>query len=80
MRTTAEVLCGFTARLININNRSSHAYLTQLRQTLAKILQRKRLPKVGLLPTGSKEKEIWGVGSIPAAIFSSCQDMKTNAL
>ena len=26
-----------------------------------------------LLPTGSEEREVFGVGSIPAAIFPSCQ-------
>ena len=33
-----------------------------------------------LLPTGSEEKEVLGVGSIPVAILPSCQDMKTIAL
>ena len=32
-----------------------------------------------LLPTGSKEREVLGVGSIPDAILPSCQDMKTIA-
>ena len=31
---------------------------------------------VHLLPTGSKERGVLGVGSIPAAILSSCQHMK----
>ena len=30
-----------------------------------------------LLPTGSEEREVLGVGSIPFAILTSCQDMKT---
>ena len=34
----------------------------------------------GLLPTGSEEREVLGVGSIPVAILPSCQDMKTIAL
>ena len=33
-----------------------------------------------LLPTGSEEREVLGVGSIPFAILPSCQDMKTFAL
>ena len=34
------------------------------------------LPLHALLPTGSKEREVFGVGSIPVAILPSCQDMK----
>ena len=33
-----------------------------------------------LLPTGSEEREVLGVGSIPVAIVPSCQFMKTIAL
>ena len=33
-----------------------------------------------LLPWGSEEGEVFGVGSIPVAILSSCQDMKTMGL
>ena len=33
-----------------------------------------------LLPTGSEEREILGAGSIPVAIFPSCQDMRTITL
>ena len=33
-----------------------------------------------LLPTGSEEREVLGVGSIPVAILPSCQDMKTITL
>ena len=33
-----------------------------------------------LLPTGSEEKEVLKVGSIPVALLSSCQDMKSIAL
>ena len=33
-----------------------------------------------LLPTGSEEREVLGVGSIPVAILPSCQDVKTIAL
>ena len=33
-----------------------------------------------LILTGSEVKEVLGVGSIPVAIFPSCQDMKTIAL
>ena len=33
-----------------------------------------------LLPTGSEEREVLGVGSIPVAILPSRQDMKTFAL
>ena len=33
-----------------------------------------------LLPTGSEERGVLGVGSIPVAILPSCQDMKTIAL
>ena len=29
-----------------------------------------------LLPTGSEEREVLGVGSTPVAIFPSCKDMK----
>ena len=35
---------------------------------------------VHMLPTGSEEREVLGVGSIPVAILPSCQDMKTIAL
>ena len=30
-----------------------------------------------LLPTGSKEREVLGIGNIPVAILPSCQDMNT---
>ena len=30
-----------------------------------------------LLPTGSEERGVFEVGSIPVAILPSCQDMKT---
>ena len=33
-----------------------------------------------LLPTGSEEREVLGVGSIPVAILPSCQDIKTIAI
>ena len=33
-----------------------------------------------LLPTGSEERGVLRVGSIPVAILPSCQDMKTFAL
>ena len=33
-----------------------------------------------LLPTGSEEREVFGVGSIPAAILPSRQDIKTISL
>ena len=33
-----------------------------------------------LLPTGSEEREVLGVGCISVAILPSCQDMKTIAL
>ena len=33
-----------------------------------------------LLPTGSEERGVSGVGSIPVAILPSCQDMKTIVL
>ena len=33
-----------------------------------------------LLPTGSEERGVLGVGSIPVAILTSCQDMKTIAI
>ena len=32
------------------------------------------------LPTGSEEKGVLGVGSIPVAILPSCQDTKTIVL
>ena len=32
------------------------------------------------LPTGSEEREVLGVGSIPVAILPSCQDVKTIAV
>ena len=35
------------------------------------------LPPDVLLPTGSEEREVLGVGSIPIAILPSCQDRKT---
>ena len=35
---------------------------------------------MNLLPTGSEEREVLGVGSIPVAILPSCQDLKTIAL
>ena len=33
-----------------------------------------------ILPTGSEERGVLGVGSIPVAILPSCQYMKTFAL
>ena len=33
-----------------------------------------------LLPTGSEEREVLGVGSTPVAILPSCKDMETIAL
>ena len=33
-----------------------------------------------LLPTGSEERRVLGVGSIPVAILPPCQDMKTIGL
>ena len=33
-----------------------------------------------LLPTGSEDRGVLGVGSIPEAILPSCQDIKTIAL
>ena len=36
--------------------------------------------KLHLLPTGSEERGVLGVGNIPVAILSSCQDIKTIAL
>ena len=33
-----------------------------------------------LLPTGSEEREVLGVGSIPVAILLSCQNERNNAL
>ena len=33
-----------------------------------------------LLPSGSEERGVLGVGSMPVAIFPSCQYMKTIAL
>ena len=33
-----------------------------------------------LLPTGSEEREVFGVGSIPVAILPSCQYMKNITL
>ena len=34
------------------------------------------LPPIYLLPTGSEEREVFGVGSILVAILRSCQYMK----
>ena len=36
--------------------------------------------KGGLLPTGSVESEVLGVGSIPVAILPSCHNLKISAL
>ena len=33
-----------------------------------------------LVPTGSKERGVFGFGSIPFAILPFCQDMKSSAL
>ena len=33
-----------------------------------------------VLPNGSEERDVLGVGSIPVAILTSCQDMETIAL
>ena len=38
------------------------------------------LELLNLLPTGSEEREVLGVGSIPVAILPSHQDIKTIAL
>ena len=40
----------------------------------------KLLATIRLLLTGSEEREVLGVGSIPVAILPSCQDMKSIAL
>ena len=37
------------------------------------------VPLPHLLPTGSEEREVFGVGSIPAVVRPSYQDMKTIA-
>ena len=37
------------------------------------------LKKKNLLPTGSEEREVLGVGSIPIAILPFCQDMEAIA-
>ena len=36
--------------------------------------------RLDLLPTGSEERGVLGVRSIPSAILPSCQNMKTMAL
>ena len=41
---------------------------------------RSKVEEVDLLPTGSDERGVLGVGCIPVAILRSCQDMKTVAL
>ena len=38
------------------------------------------LRKCYLLPTGSEEREVFGLGGIPVAVLPSCKDMKTIAL
>ena len=43
-----------------------------------KVIQREEYLR--LLPTGSKEKGVLGVESIPLGILPSCQDMKAIAL
>ena len=35
---------------------------------------------IHLLPIGSEEREVSGIGSIPVAILPSCQDMQTITL
>ena len=35
---------------------------------------------MNLIPTGSKEREVLGLGSIPVARLPSCQDLKTLVL
>ena len=35
---------------------------------------------INLLPTGSEEREVLGVGSIPVAILPSCQYMKNKII
>ena len=44
------------------------------------MIQNRRGTSQVLLPTGSEEREVLGVGSIPVAIFPSCQNMKVIAL
>ena len=44
------------------------------------ITTEKRSCDGNLLPTGSEEREVLGVGSIPVAILPSCQNMKIIAL
>ena len=41
---------------------------------------KERFVSYDLLPTGSEEREVLGVGSIPVAILPSCQDSKIIAL
>ena len=43
-------------------------------------LETDRVVKNNLLPTGSEERGVLGVGSISVAILPSCQDMKNVAL
>ena len=47
---------------------------------MGKTLQYSTAEYFHLLPIGSEEREVLGVGSIPVAILPSCQDMKTIAL
>ena len=49
-------------------------------RTLRKPAKAKDFRAVSLLPTGSEERDVMGVGSIPVAILPSFQDMKTIAL
>ena len=48
--------------------------------TLASLMSDDRTVAVFLLPTGSEDREVLGVGSIPVAILPSCHYMKTSAL
>ena len=57
----------------DLNLYDNVTHLRSLRHALCHIF-------VTLLPTGSEEREVLGVRSIPVAILPSCHDMKTIAL
>ena len=62
----------------------SHAYMQMCRDLLLNCYLDPHVPvstpakskMEALLPTGSEEREVLGIGSIPVAILPSCHDMR----
>ena len=51
-----------------------------MKSVCSKYVNMQERNSIYLLPAGSKERGVLGVGSIPFAILSSCQDVRKIAL